>query len=134
MVLARFDLPKTYREFMFAFFIPTVLFIVSFISLCIIQRTVKVDDDAKMRCKYCTEGEETSDLDDDVINKVCSALPPLDETEVDEPPQASTSNVSISFKIPSYIFFFIFRFETISWQIAHSTNRGRRRADPAMDG
>lgn len=39
-VLARFDLDKTWREFVFFFGIPSVLFVVSFITLLIITRSV----------------------------------------------------------------------------------------------
>lgn len=52
-VLSTFDLTKTYRELMIAVLLPGVLFVISFITLCIIQQSVKVGDDSKMRCKYC---------------------------------------------------------------------------------
>lgn len=75
MVLARFDLSKTWRELVIAVSVPVTLFVVSFIALCIITRSVKVGDDAKMRCKYCTE-VNTSDVEDDAANKYQCGLEP----------------------------------------------------------
>ncbi|CAD7083351.1 unnamed protein product [Hermetia illucens] len=62
--VARYDLAKTYRELIIAISVPSVLFVISFISLCIITQSVKVGDDAKMRCKYCSD--ENSDLEDNL--------------------------------------------------------------------
>lgn len=53
MVIARYDLNKTWRELVISASVPSVLFVVSFITLCIITHSVKVGDDTKMRCKYC---------------------------------------------------------------------------------
>lgn len=53
MVVARFDLEATYREFLIASLLPSVLFIVSCLTLLLCQRTVEVGDDAKMRFKCC---------------------------------------------------------------------------------
>lgn len=100
-VLARFDLDKAWREFVFAFGIPGSLFIISFISLCIITRSVKVGDDAKMRCKYCID--ENSDIDDDIdelANKCVQQLNAIEEAvnehdlAIEQPPGTSTSKVS----------------------------------------
>lgn len=96
-VLARFDLNKTWREFVIAFFVPCTLFVISFISLCIIQRSVKVGDDAKMRCKYCTE--ENSDIDiDELANKCVEQLNAIEEAvneqELVAAEQPNTSKVS----------------------------------------
>lgn len=99
-VLARFDLDKAWREFVFAFGIPGSLFIISFISLCIITRSVKVGDDAKMRCKYCID--ENSDIDDDIdelANKCVQQLNAIEEAVneqdlANEQPSTSTSKVS----------------------------------------
>lgn len=91
MVVARFDLTKTYRELMIAVCVPVTLFVISFIALCIITRSVKVGDDAKMRCKYCTD-VNTSDVEDDVGNKYCCASEP-DGPDVN--PVPGTSAVSI---------------------------------------
>lgn len=38
-----------------------MLFVVSFIALCTIMQSVRVDDDTKMRCKYCF-GKYNSDI------------------------------------------------------------------------
>lgn len=51
MVIARFSLEVTYREFLPAAIIPAVLLVVSCFILVICQRTVEVGDDAKMRFK-----------------------------------------------------------------------------------
>lgn len=96
-MLARFDLNKTWREFIFAFGIPATLFVVSFISLCIITRSVKVGDDAKMRCKYCAD--ETSDIDDidELANKCVQQLNAIEEAVNEQDlaaKQPSTSKVS----------------------------------------
>lgn len=90
MVLARFDLSKTWRELVIAVSVPVTLFVVSFIALCIITRSVKVGDDAKMRCKYCTE-VNTSDVEEDPTNKYQCGIEPdgLDQNAV-----AGTSVVS----------------------------------------
>lgn len=58
-MVARFDLDKVRRELTIAVMIPTVLFVVSLTSLIIITRSVRVGDDAKMRCKYCIDDQET---------------------------------------------------------------------------
>lgn len=56
VVVARFDLEVTYKQFLFASTVPSVLFVVSCIILVLCQRTVVVGDDAKMRFKCLTEG------------------------------------------------------------------------------
>lgn len=96
-VLSRFDLNKTWREFVFAFGIPTTLFVISFISLCVITRSVKVGDDALMRCTCCAD--DVSDIDDidELANKCVQQLNAIEEAvnEQDVPPdQPSTSKVS----------------------------------------
>lgn len=53
MVISRYDLDKTWKELIISATVPTILFIVSFITLCVITHSVKVGDDTKMRCKYC---------------------------------------------------------------------------------
>lgn len=77
------------------FGVPAVLFVISFISLCIITRSVKVGDDAKMRCKYCTD--ETSDVDDidEMANKCVQQLNAIEEAanEQDHFDFPSTSKV-----------------------------------------
>lgn len=92
-MLARFDLDRTWREFVFFFGIPSVLFVVSFITLLIITRSVKVGDDAKMRCKCCTD--ENSDIDDidEMANKCVQQLNAIEESieqEQIEPPRENT--------------------------------------------
>lgn len=93
---------------MIFFGVPSVLFVISFISLCIITRSVKVGDDAKMRCKYCTD--ETSDIDDidEMANKCVQQLNAIEENvnENEHVDQPSTSKV-ISFFIFSLMIFFI---------------------------
>ncbi|XP_066904096.1 uncharacterized protein Teh4 [Halyomorpha halys] len=53
MVVARFDLNKTWKELMIAIFVPSSLFVISFITLVVIGHSVHVGDDAKMRCTLC---------------------------------------------------------------------------------
>ncbi|BES93736.1 Hypothetical protein NTJ_06545 [Nesidiocoris tenuis] len=50
MVVARFDLNRTWMELMIAIFVPSTLFIISFITLLIIGFSVQVGDDTRMRC------------------------------------------------------------------------------------
>lgn len=57
MVVARFDLAATYKEFVVASILPSVLFVVSCLTLLLCQRTVVVGDDAKMRFK-CAAGAQ----------------------------------------------------------------------------
>ncbi|XP_052890348.1 uncharacterized protein LOC128298619 [Anopheles moucheti] len=52
-VVARFDLETTYRQFIVGFFVPTILFAVSCVTLIFCQRTIQVGDDAKMRFMGC---------------------------------------------------------------------------------
>lgn len=57
VVVARFDLATTYQEFLVASLLPSILFVVSCLTLLLCQRTVVVGDDAKMRFK-CTKGAQ----------------------------------------------------------------------------
>lgn len=51
VVVSRFNLESTYKEFIIASVVPSVLFIVSCLTLILCQKTVVVGDDAKMRFK-----------------------------------------------------------------------------------
>lgn len=53
-VVARFDLETTYKHFLVASILPSVLFVISCFMLIFCQRTVEVGDDAKMRFKGCS--------------------------------------------------------------------------------
>ncbi|XP_011184718.1 PREDICTED: uncharacterized protein LOC108971503 [Bactrocera latifrons] len=55
IVVARFDLEVTYRQFVIASVVPSVLFVVSCLVLLLCQKTVYVGDDAKMRFKGCVD-------------------------------------------------------------------------------
>lgn len=59
VVIARYDLRRTWRDLVVAVSVPSVLFLVSFVALCVIMQSVKVGDDTKMRCKYCMGNAET---------------------------------------------------------------------------
>ncbi|CAH0393971.1 unnamed protein product [Bemisia tabaci] len=50
-VVARFNLAITFREFVIGSTVPSVLFVVSCLTLMLCQRTVEVGDDSKMRFK-----------------------------------------------------------------------------------
>lgn len=54
LVVARFDLDVTYKQFLVGFIIPSVLFVVSCLTLILCQRTIVIGDDAKMRFQGCT--------------------------------------------------------------------------------
>ncbi|XP_017774011.1 PREDICTED: uncharacterized protein LOC108560825 [Nicrophorus vespilloides] len=58
-VLLRFDLNETRKYLIIAAVLPSTIFVVSFVTLCVIMRCVKVGDDAKMRCILCTETPES---------------------------------------------------------------------------
>lgn len=58
IVVSRFDLATTYKQFLFGSIIPSVLFVVSCTCLVLCQRTVVVGDDAKMRFKGCSSSNE----------------------------------------------------------------------------
>lgn len=72
-VVARFDLKKTRMELLIAIIVPTGLFIVSVITLIIISRSVKVGDDAKMRCRYCVDKQEVEGEDEGLMDATSSA-------------------------------------------------------------
>lgn len=57
-MVARFNLTKVWRELIIAISIPSVLFVISFITLCVITQSVRVGDDTKMRCKCCIGDHE----------------------------------------------------------------------------
>nr|CAD7426511.1 unnamed protein product [Timema monikensis] len=78
-VVARFDLRKTWRELMVAALVPSLLFLVSTTTLCIITRSVTVGDDARMRCKYCSGGRQ-------VVHDACAG----DTTEDEDGPDSAT--------------------------------------------
>ena len=62
IAVARFDLNTEYNQFLFAFFLPSVLLITSCFTLVLCQQTVVVGDDSKMRYrgfKHCI----TADVD-----------------------------------------------------------------------
>ncbi|XP_034253156.1 uncharacterized protein LOC117652392 [Thrips palmi] len=53
MAVARFDLGKTLRDLLIATVVPSVLFVVSFVTLVCITKYVRVRDDGKMKCTLC---------------------------------------------------------------------------------
>ncbi|EZA57668.1 hypothetical protein DMN91_002525 [Ooceraea biroi] len=72
-VVARFDLKKTRMELLIAIIVPVALLIISLISLIVITRSVKVGDDAKMRCTYCVDKQEVEDEDEGLVEATSSA-------------------------------------------------------------
>ncbi|XP_053615475.1 uncharacterized protein Teh3 [Plodia interpunctella] len=62
IVVARFDLDATYRQFIIALILPTVLVFVSCITLVLCQKTIEVGDDAKMRFKAFKKGGVQADM------------------------------------------------------------------------
>nr|CAH7735571.1 unnamed protein product [Callosobruchus chinensis] len=87
MVLARYDLQRTWRDMIIAISVPSALFVVSFVTLCAIMQSVRVDDDTKMRCKYCFSSY-SSDLTE-MINSKYEAFP-------DNEPSANKTNEASS--------------------------------------
>lgn len=72
-MVARFDLKKTRMELLIAVIVPVGLLIISLITLIIITRSVKVGDDAKMRCTYCVDKQEVEDEDEGLVEATSSA-------------------------------------------------------------
>ncbi|XP_015523126.2 uncharacterized protein LOC107226729 [Neodiprion lecontei] len=66
-VVARFDLEKTRTELLIAIIVPSIFFVVSLTTLVIITRSVRVGDDAKMRCRYCTEAQDKESEDEGLV-------------------------------------------------------------------
>ncbi|XP_014224009.1 uncharacterized protein LOC106650494 [Trichogramma pretiosum] len=75
-VVARFDLNKTRTELLIAVIVPSCLFVVSLTTLVIIQRSVQVGDDAKMRCRYCVDKQSQDEGEGLVENATSSSTPP----------------------------------------------------------
>ncbi|XP_055373381.1 uncharacterized protein LOC129606830 [Condylostylus longicornis] len=58
-VIIRYDLDQTYKFLLITLIIPSVLFVVSSIALIVITKSVKVGDDAKMRCVCCSDYDDS---------------------------------------------------------------------------
>ncbi|KAF5303222.1 hypothetical protein FQR65_LT08302 [Abscondita terminalis] len=86
MVLARHDLDKTWHDLVIALSVPSVVFIVSFISLCTIMQTVKVGDDTKMRCKYCMGKSDFDQSEIMISNSKYEVSSPDEPLRKDETP------------------------------------------------
>lgn len=72
-MVARFDLKKTRMELLIAIIVPAGLFVISVITLIIISRSVKVGDDAKMRCRYCVDKQEVEGEDQGLMEATTSS-------------------------------------------------------------
>ncbi|XP_019868511.1 uncharacterized protein LOC109597303 [Aethina tumida] len=70
VVVARFDLATTTKQFLFASVVPSVLFVISCSTLILCQKTVVVGDDAKMRFQSCIKNEDEDECDN--IEKTAS--------------------------------------------------------------
>lgn len=78
MVIARYDLKRTWRDLVIAASVPSALFVVSFIALCVIMQSVKVGDDTKMRCKYCVSKNEADNFCEMTTRHLYEAASPLE--------------------------------------------------------
>lgn len=68
---------------MIAVCVPGTLFIVSFVTLMIITQTVRVGDDARMRCKWCTDSiSNETNLQYEAIEKQDDCKQPLRSKEI----------------------------------------------------
>lgn len=73
MAIARYDLEKTRRELLVALVVPSVLFALSFTTLMIVTRSVKVDDDSILRCKLCGTGTAVEkSKEEEELNQKCT--------------------------------------------------------------
>lgn len=80
MVIARYDLNRTWTDLVIAASVPSILFVISFIALCVIMQSVKVGDDTKMRCKYCISKNE-NDLCEMTTRQLYDEIPsPVEES------------------------------------------------------
>ncbi|XP_055373175.1 uncharacterized protein LOC129606714 [Condylostylus longicornis] len=68
IVVARFDLDLTYKQFLVASVIPSTLFVVSCLVLLLCQKTIYVGDDAKMRFKGCADTDTILASKNDIAN------------------------------------------------------------------
>lgn len=59
--VARFDLDTEYKQFVFAFYLPTFLLVVSCFTLVLCQRSIVVGDDSKMRFR-CFTNDDTGKI------------------------------------------------------------------------
>ncbi|XP_047103357.1 uncharacterized protein LOC124722205 [Schistocerca piceifrons] len=57
-VVARFDRQRTQRELVIGVTVPGSLFLMSLVTLCVMTRSVRVGDDARMRCVCCNDGAD----------------------------------------------------------------------------
>lgn len=75
---------KTRSELLVATIVPAVLFILSLTTLVIITRSVRVGDDAKMRCRYCTDGELHEGEDEGLVERSSASTTQgiIDENEI----------------------------------------------------
>lgn len=73
IAVARFDLDIEYKQFAFAFYLPTVLLVVSCFTLVLCQRAIVVGDDSKMRFR-CFTNEDTGKLNVGGLNGYEEAL------------------------------------------------------------
>lgn len=74
MAVTRYDLDKTRRELFIAVVIPSVLFALSFTTLMIVTRSVKVDDDSVLRCNLCgsdNEKPKKESEEEETLNQKC---------------------------------------------------------------
>lgn len=67
IVVARFNLETTEKQFLIASLLPSVLFVVSCLTLILCHKAVVVGDDAKMRFKGCVQSEDDSHSKDGKI-------------------------------------------------------------------
>ncbi|XP_011494085.1 PREDICTED: uncharacterized protein LOC105359249 [Ceratosolen solmsi marchali] len=74
-VVARFDLNKTRTELLIAVIVPSCLFVISLTTLVVITRSVQVGDDAKMRCRYCVDGQSTEGEGEGLVENTAASTP-----------------------------------------------------------
>lgn len=65
--IARYDLDKTWREFIIALVVPSVFFVISFTMLIMIARSVKVGDDTVLRCHLFGHSKNSRSEDKDKL-------------------------------------------------------------------
>lgn len=85
MVVSRFDLAKTWRELLISVLVPSILFVISFVTLCVITQSVKVGDDTKMRCTFCP-GIKTEQEEEIIENELYISPSELQSPETSNPP------------------------------------------------
>lgn len=102
MVVSRFDLAKTWRDLLISVLVPTILFVISFATLCVITQSVKVGDDTKMRCTFCP-GRKSDQEEEIIENELYISPSELQSPQTSHPPNDANSSEMVESSTHSMI-------------------------------